>query len=140
MKDEYLANKMVALNNETILNRACSFLKMDMPIFCSKTIENNLKELCVIKVCNVLGIKNFNYKSGFLDFFSSVVGEAVADKLSLNMSIACPDLKFVKYDHMNLIREVEHMLDSEDLNEAFIDAFNFLERFKFLAEKIRIFS
>ena len=139
MEIEYLANKMAALNNEIKLNKACSFLRMDMPIFFSSTIEGKIKELCVCKVCASIGIKcPCNRSTGFLSFFSSVMGEAVSNKLNLEVAIACPELKFVKYDHFNLINEVEMFLENDDINEAFLDAFNFLERFKFLANRLQL--
>ena len=139
MEIKYLANKMTALNNEIKLNKACSFLRMDMPIFFSSTIEGKIKELCVCKVCASIGIKcPCNRSTGFLSFFSSVMGEAVSNKLNLEVAIACPELKFVKYDHFNLINEVEMFLENDDINEAFLDAFNFLERFKFLANRLQL--
>ena len=141
MEIEYMANKMAALNNEVKLNKACSFLKMDMPIFFSSSIEGRIKELCVCKVCASIGIKcPCNRNGGFLNFFSSVMGEAVCNKLNLDVSIACPELKIVKYDHFNLINEVEVFLENKNINEAFLDAFNFLERFKFLADKVQSYA
>jgi len=136
-----MANKMTALNNEIKLNKACSFLKMDMPIFFASSIEGKIKELCVCKVCSSIGIKcPCNRSSGFLNFFSSVMGEAVCNKLNLDVSIACPELRFVRYNHLNLVQEVETLLENHDINEAFLDAFNFLERFKFVAEKLKSFA
>lgn len=137
MNNEYLANKMMALNNEIKLNKACSFLKMDMPIFFSNTIEGKIKELCVCKVCSSIGIKcACGYRNGFLDFFSAVMGEAVSNKLNLDVEIACPAIKLVRYNHLNLVNEVEFFLDNQDVDEAFLDAFNFLERFKDLAGRL----
>jgi len=125
-------------NNENMLRKACLFLEMDMPIFSSSSVEERIKELCVIKVCNCLGIKYvYNYNNRFLEFFSSVMGEALVDKLNLNISIAGPEIRFVKYNHVSLINEVQKYLNNADKNEAFIDAFNFLEDFKFLAIKLQ---
>lgn len=124
-------------NNDKIIKRACLFLEMDTPVLYSTVVEEKLKELCIIKVCKSIGIKcAHNYRNGFLDFFSSVMGEALAEKLGLNISVACPDIRFVKYNHINLITEVKLMLDNNNKDEAFIDAFNFLQNFKFLATKL----
>ena len=116
---------------ETKISKACKFFNMAEPAFYSITTEDKLKELCVIKLCEAIGIRcAYNFRTGFLGFFSEVMGEAVSNKLDLSLCIAKPNIRFVKYNHVNLIQEVEFMLETEELEEAFLDAFNFLERFK----------
>ncbi len=86
-----------------------------------------------MKICKILGIKcPCDYKNGFLDFFASVMAEAISESLNLNVRVACAELRLIRYNHKNLIGEVQFFLGKTDIEEAFVDSFNFLERFKFV--------
>lgn len=123
-------------DNKVVLNKVCGFLDVKMPILSSMNLNDNIRELCVVKLCKVLGLKcAYNYKNNLLDFFSAIIAQAVAEKLSLRLNIAGANYRFVKYNHVNLIQEVKLMLDDNNLDESFVDIFNFLERFKSLVFK-----
>ena len=54
-----------------ILEKVSSFLKLKQQTLKSLTARDGIKELCVIKLCNVIGLSgNYNYQSEFFNFFS----------------------------------------------------------------------
>lgn len=121
------------MDNETLINQVCDFLKIKRPIIHSVTTEEILKELCVARLCKSVGLYcEYNYKSEFFEFFSTVTAQALADKLCLNMRIAGDELRLFKYNSKNLVAEVRRFLDYESIDEAFLDAFHFLDSYKFL--------
>lgn len=95
-----------------------------------------VKELCVAKLCNVLGIKCvYNYKSNFFRLFSEVFGQILCDELKLNINIAEDKLRLFKHDGINLIVEAKKIfkfdeLDSISFEESILDLFNYLNQFK----------
>lgn len=124
------------LDKEQIISKVCKFLKLDSGEISSENVEETIKELCVKKLCKTVGLTGaYNYKSDFFEFFSSIVGEAVCVKLNIKIHIAGDDLRLVKYEKLNLIDEVYSFLEKEDIEEAILDAFNFVDRFKSLISK-----
>ena len=123
------------VNKETIIKRLCKFLNFDLSIFKEDGLKEEIKELCVAKLCHIVGLTGkYNYKSNFFEFFSSIMGEALCEKLEIKMHIASDALRLFKYEGINLVKETKKYLDEECVEEAFLDAFNLLDRFKDLIE------
>lgn len=119
------------------IKKVCEFFRFDCPEVHSKDTKEAIKEVCVARLCQAIGLSLYNVKSEFFDFFSSIIGEAVCEKLSIKVRIAYDELRLVKYDHINLVGEVKWFLDNETIEEAFLDAFNLVDRFKFLIPKLK---
>lgn len=129
---------MLNLDKETTLKSVSKYLQVIMPIFKSDTLEEGIKELCVCRLCKSVGIKcEYNYKSEFFEFFSCITGEAVCQKLNIHMHLAPDYIRFIKYEHLNLVDCVTQFLETEDKDEAFIDIFNFLDKYKYLIAKLK---
>ena len=123
---------------QEVISQVSSFLKIENFIFTSSTIEEEIKELCVAKLCKCIGINcKYNYKTDFFEFFSQVVGEAVCNKLNIPIRIAPDDFRLFRYEKINLIDKVRSFLDTEMVCEAFIDAFDLIDRFKYLIPVIK---
>ena len=126
------------LDRERTIKRICEFFKFERPEMKSVTTKEAIKELCVARLCKSIGITGkYNYKSDFFEFFSSIMGEAICEKLSLKTHVACDELRLVKYEHVNLIREIKSYLDNETIEEAFLDAFHLVDKFKYLIPKLK---
>ena len=119
--------------NEKVTNKVCEYLKIDKPKQMSDKIEDRIKELCVIRLCKTIGITcSCNFRSDFFNFFSSLVGEAICEILNINLHTACDELRFVRYEQINLVEKVKSYLENESLEEAFLDAFELADKFKYL--------
>ena len=129
--------KLKEENFEKIVNTVQELLCLNSFNVSSSNIKEAIKELCVAKLCKTVGITGkYNYKSDFFNFFSSIVGEAVCRKLNLKLQIASDELRLFKYEHINLIDEVEKYLNNE-VEEAFLDSFNLIDNFKYLIPKLK---
>lgn len=121
-----------------ILNKISNYLKLKEPVIHSSTLKESVKELCVARLCKSIGIKcQYNYKSDFFEFFSQVTAEAVCDKLNIKLRIAPDSLRLFRYEHINLVDRVRSYLDYESVDEAFIESFNFLDRFKYIIPTLK---
>ena len=121
-----------------ILEKVSSFLKLKQQTLKSLTARDGIKELCVIKLCKVIGLSgNYNYQSEFFNFFSSIMGEAVCERISIKIRVAPDELRLIKYEHINLVQTVMFFLETKSLEEAFLDAFNLADRFKYLIPKLK---
>lgn len=129
---------MTEINNTKIdrnilIDKLCTFLKLNKPKITSETNNETIKELSVARLCKSVGIWcEYNYKSQFFEFFSTIMGQAIVEKLKIKLKIAGDEFRLFKYRHKNLIDEVKYFLDTEDIDEAFIDAFNFLDEYTYL--------
>jgi len=65
------------------------------------------------------------------------MGEAICEKLNINIHVACEELRLIKYEHINLVAEVKSYLENETTEEAFLDAFELADRFKYLIPKLK---
>ena len=121
------------------MEEVCSFLEVDNNINFSDSLENFIKEACVKKLCEIVGLTwKFNHRSDFFEFFSQIMGEAINLKLNLKTNIACDSLRLFKYEGVNLIERTVFYLETECLEEAFLDTFELADKFKYLIEKIDI--
>ena len=125
-------------DKEIIITKVCDFLKQEKPNTVNMSIEEAIRVVCVARLCKAVGITGkYNYKSDYFTFFSSVMGEAVCEKLKINMHLAGDELRLIRYDRVNLVSELKYYLDNETVEEAFLDAFHFIENFKYLIPKLK---
>lgn len=129
---------LINIDREILIEKVCDFLKISKPNLHSETNKEIIKELCVARLCKSVGINcKYNYKSEFFEFFSNIVGEALADKLNLNIRVAIDELRLIKYERKNLVQEARRFLDNDNIDEAFLDAFKLVNDFKYLIIKLR---
>lgn len=128
--------KIEPLEEGQMLDKLKDYLHLPDFTFTSETIEDKIKEICVAKLCEVVGIKcGYNFKNEYFNVFAIIVGEAVCEKLNFNLHIANDKLRFVKYEHINFVETVKNFF-CEDVEEAFLDAFNFIDEHKNILLKI----
>ncbi len=121
------------MSNNYIIDKVCKYMNMDRPFLFSKTADEIVKEICVAKLCKVLGIKcTYNYKNNFFSIFSMLVGEAVVRILDLKLCIAPYYLSCVKFDGINFIEKAVEILQSSNIEKAIFDVFNFINKYKHL--------
>ena len=100
-------------------------------------IEEQIKELCIKKLCESIGIKCvYNARNIFFNFFASIAGEAVVIKLHINIKVDKNNLKCFKFNDINLIYYAMFLLDSEYVSEAIIDIYELADRFKWVIEEL----
>ncbi len=125
--------------NNNICEKVGDYLKINPDSLQSTDVKERVRELCVAKLCEVVGVHcKFNFRNDFFTFFSSFVGQAILNKLSLNLEIASKDLTIVRHDGINLVDEVVRLLNQEDMDDAFLDAFNLADDNKYLLDRIKI--
>ena len=69
-----LCNKVLSVKNfnedDSIIDAVCNYLKMDRPSFYGETLADNIREICVYRLCKSIGIRrDCNFRSDFLYFF-----------------------------------------------------------------------
>lgn len=120
------------------INKICSFFKMDVPTLKEQTLEEIVKQICVIRLCKAIGLSGIsNIKSEFFDFYSCIMGEAVCEKLQIKLRIASDELRLVKYNHINLVDKVKSYLNNELVEEAVLDAFELADKYKYVIELLK---
>ena len=121
-----------------IVDKVCQFMNIEKPILFSKTAEEMIKEICVAKLCKVLGIKcTYNYRNEFFSIFSTLTGEAVARILDIKINITPYYLSCVKFDGINFIERMIAILNSPNKEKAIFDAYNFVNKYKHLIPNYR---
>ena len=114
-----------------IIKKICNFFKMEVPNLDNQSIEEMVKRICIIRLCKAIGLSGVkDIRSDFFDFYSCVMGEAVCNKLNIKLKIASDELRFVKYNQINLIEKTESYLENEMIEEAIIDTFELVDEFK----------
>ena len=122
--------------NNAIIDEVCNYVQIERPILTSDLLTEGIKEICVARLCKVVGIKcKYNYKSEFFEFFSNITGEAVCQNLGLKIHVAEDVFRFFKYEKVNLVEKVKELLNNTDKEEAFLDVFEFLDESRFLIKK-----
>ena len=120
------------------MNKLESFLNFSPSFFKSESLTERVKEMCVAKLCNEIGIRcEYNYKSGFFNFFSSIMGQAISEKLNLNLCLDDYNLRFVKFENVNLVKTASSILEDKCVNEAFIDVYELADKYKWVIDKIK---
>ena len=126
---------------QDIVSNITKYLKLKEINLTSNTLIENIKELCVAKLCNVIGITcHYNYKSDFFELFSSLSGEALCDKFDLKMHVAKDELRLIKYEKINLVETAKSYFLNENIDEVILDTFNLADKFKHLIPKLKKFS
>ncbi len=117
--------------NEDNVKEIKQFLELyDFKFMTQEEVEQ-AKEMCVAKLCEVLGIGYaYNYKGQMFQIFSSVMAEAICQKLKINKKIASDSLRLIKYNGINFIEKAKMFLDTKDIEEATLDIFNFVDENK----------
>jgi len=117
--------------NEENIEKIKKYLELESYQFSTFEAVEQAKEICVAKVCDVLGIKyTYNYKGKMFQIFSSVMAEAVCNKLKINLKIADDNLRLVKYNGINFVDKAKSFLECEDIDEATLDIFNLVDKNK----------
>ena len=110
------------LDIENTIRKICTFFRFEKPNINSCTTNEIIKELCVARLCKSVGLTGkYNYKSEFFEFFSNIMGEAVCEKLSIKTHIASDELRFVKYERINLISEIKSKLPFDCLTATMFE-------------------
>ena len=74
---------------------------------------------------DAIGVGNkYNSKNRFFGFVSLVVGQAVSDVLNLGINVAPDYLRLIKFDGINFVNQIKQYLQTEDIEQAMIDAFD----------------
>lgn len=125
-------------NSQEIVSNITEYLNLNKIDLTSDTLTENIKELCVAKLCNVIGITcKYNYKSDFFELFSSLTGEALCDKFNLKMHIANDELRLIKYERINLVEKAKAYFLNENIDECILDIFNLADKFKYLIPSLK---
>ena len=125
------------LNDEKILKKVMHFIDFDMTDFNGDNIIDNIKELCVKKLCSVVGIKcGCNFRNPYFNFFGCVMGQAICNKLSIRLTIAPAGLRLIKYDGINFVSRAEQYLENPDIDESFIDVFDLTDDHKNIIDMV----
>lgn len=118
---------------EAILVQFCEFLQFERANILSKTLKESIKEVCVGRLCQALGINcAYNFKNDFFNFFSCIMGEVISNKLGHNIEIDEYNLKFIKVENTNIIYSARTMIENPNLDQAFIDVYKLAHRFEHL--------
>ncbi len=113
-----------------IYGEICEFLGVKHNCF-SNSLKENVKEVCVVRLCKAMGIRcAYNSKNELFNFFSCIMGEVLVQKLGFEVRIDEFNLKFARFENVNLIHSASNMLENIDLDEAFINVFNLAAKFK----------
>lgn len=103
----------------------------------SDNIIDKIKEMCVKKLCSVVGIKcGCNFRNPYFNFFGCVMGQALCNKLNIVITVAPAGLRLIKYDGINFISRAEQFLENPDIDEAFIDVFDLTDDHKNIIDMV----
>ena len=99
---------------------------------CSRIEEDEqIKEICVAKLCEILGIEcEYNYQNQMFQIFSSILAQAICEKLKIKKTIASDSVRLFKYNGINFVEKAKMFLNSEDVDEAVLDIFNYVDEHK----------
>ena len=121
------------IKDDLALQKVCEFLKVDSTLIEPSNVVQEIKDACELRFARAMGIRyGYNHKAPYFEFFGSIMGEAVSQHLGLNIQIAPDKYRLVKYNGVNLVNSVRHMLETCFVEEAFVKAFEFLEGYFFL--------
>lgn len=124
------------MNENAFINKIKDYLDIEDESKDFISCEEKVKELCVAKLCNVLGLKRtYNYKNEMFKLFSCVMAEALCEKFKFSKHIADDCIRLVKYNGVNFVDKAKQFLDMEDIDEATLDIFNFVDKNKSLIIK-----
>lgn len=126
-------------DGEMVLSQVCSYFKMQKPNLTESLFDDRLKELCVIKIFEAIGVKNmYNRENRFFRFLSTCMAQAVSDILNLKLNIAPANVRFVRYDGINFVNQIAEYLQQDDIQLAVIDSFNLVDDNKQIVDGIEL--
>lgn len=97
---------------------------------------SEVRQACISRLCMSIGVKDCSqFQSEFFEFFSAILGQAVCDYFKINCAIAGAELRFVRHEGINIVNEVVKLFQTQEVDEAVIDAFEIIDRFKYLVQK-----
>lgn len=130
-------NKTNPYEQEQVILKICSFLRMAKPKLTETELIDQIKEICVMRVCQAIGVRNmYNSKNRFFCFLSVVMGQALSDMLHLSLHIAPDNLRLIRYNGINFVNKLKEFMQKGDMDEAMIDAFNLIDDNKDIVEKL----
>ena len=120
------------------LEKLQNYLNFAPSFFKSKCLTEKVKEICVAKLCDAIGIRcDYNYKNIFFNFFSSIMGQAISEKLELNLCVDEFNLRFVKFENVNLVKTAGLILERKEIDEAFIDVYELADKYKWVMYELK---
>ena len=128
---ETYENNNTDINTDIILSKISDFVGCEYSNLVGQDLNDKIKEICVKRLCEVVGIKcGCNFRNPYFNFFGCVMGQAICNKLSIKQTVAPAGLRLIKYDGINFISKAEHFLLNPDIEEAFIDIFDLTDDHK----------
>ena len=125
------------INKEQAVRSVAEFLRLPHVDGGSTDAKEQIKRLCVLRLMKAVGVDGkFNCKSDFFEFFATIMGEAVCERLNLKIRIAPDEVRLIKYENVNFVAAFKEYLDNEFLDEAFLDAFLLVDKHKDLILQI----
>lgn len=126
----------INLFGQVDLKNVRKYLEIDEEIH-GVSVEDEIRILCIKRLCKSLGIKcDFNYQNKYFYIFSCIVGEAICVKFNLRIHTAEDKLRLFRYNGINFVEKVKQYLETESIDEAFVDSFNFIDENKNIILKI----
>ncbi len=126
-----------AENDYEILQAIKDYVDIEYPVI-NGSVEDNVKAICVARLCKAIGINcAYNFKNTFFDFFSCIMGEVIVNKLGIKIKIDNYNLKYAKFEDVNIIYTASMLLENPNLDEAFIDVYNLADKFKHIITKLK---
>ncbi len=128
-------NQQIETNDSEMVYKLNHFFNSTKEQTCD--VKNFVKQQCTTKLFSALGINcKVNTNTHFLNFYSSVMGQAVISVLGLKLEIAPCNVKFVRYDGINFVNQAtDYLLNSQS---AFLDLYNLMDSKKELIKTISI--
>lgn len=112
------------------------FLRLENMSLKSDSVPENVKELCVARLSRVIGITfAYDYKNEYFRLFSNIVGEAVCRHLGIKLTVGSPVVRLFRYNGINLVEKAKDILDRFELEEAFLELYEFVEGYREIVPK-----
>lgn len=128
-------------NEKNILEQVENLLGSEKQTYKDDLLIDNIKEACVDRLCVAVGVNcDYNYKSDFFNFYAEIFGQAVLDVLGINMIIASDVVRLFKHNHINLVEQVKKNIEEKLMEEAVLDSFDLIDKYKFLIPHIKKFQ
>lgn len=127
---------MIQKKND-VLDDAMRYLGLEGYKLTSQDLVENIKELCVARLCRAIGIDfNYDYRHDYFMLFSNVVGEAVCRSLGIGLIVGSPVVRLIRYNGVNLVDKAYEILNRFDIEEAFLDLYQFIEDYRDIVPKL----
>lgn len=125
------------IEKEQAVKKVCDFFQIEIPNVESLNMKDAIIEACLARLSKSIGVPRTSLQSNFFNFFSIIMGEAICEKLAINVRIASDELRLIKYDHVNLISEVKDYFDNKIVEDAIWDTFNLVDKFQYIIPQLK---